>query len=108
MTRLALGWFGVTQAALCPSQGLPPALRDDVLRLGTHVPLHPGAIVDRHIGFATEEGPQDHVAGCDTGAACGYQGLGQVHLLLLEQALDLLWALLQTFTGQEFSEWDVY
>lgn len=79
-----------------------------MLWLGTHVPLYPGAIVDRHVGFATEEGPQDHVAGCDTGATCGYQRLGQVHLLLLKQALDLLWALLQTFIGQEFSERDVY
>lgn len=74
--------------------GLPSALGDDMLRLGTHVPLYPGAIIDRHIGFATEEGPQDHVAGCDTGATCSYQGLGQVHILLLEQASDLLWALL--------------
>lgn len=91
-----------------PSLGLPSALRDDMLWPGTHVPLYPGAIIDRHVGFATKEGPQGHVAGCDTGAACGYQGLGQVHLLLLKQALDLLWALFQTFAGQEFSEWDIY
>lgn len=39
------------------SLGLPSALRDDMLGLGPHVPLHPGAIIDRHIGFATEEGP---------------------------------------------------
>lgn len=66
------------------SLGLPSALRDDMFWLGTHVPLYPGAIIDRHVGFATEEGPQYHVAGCDTGTACGYQGLGQVHLLLLK------------------------
>lgn len=76
------------------SLGLPLALGDDMLRLGTHVPLYPGAIIDRHIGFATQEGPQGNMAGCDTGATCGYQGLGQVYILLLEQASDLLWALL--------------
>lgn len=76
------------------SLGLPLALGDDMLRLGAHVPLYPGAIIDWHIGFATQEGPQGNMAGCDTGATRGYQGLGQVYILLLEQASDLFWALL--------------
>ena len=89
------------------SVGLPPALRDDFFWLGTHVPLHPGAVVDGHVGLATEVGPQCHVARCDAGAAGGHQGQRQVHLLLLEEAADLLGALLQALGGQEFREGNV-
>ena len=102
------GWvspkFPVSRHA---SVGLPPALRDDVLRLGTHVPLHPGAVIDRYIRLATEVGAQGHVAGCDAGATRGHQGQGQVHLLVLEEAADLLGALLQSVLGQEVRERDV-
>ena len=89
------------------SVGLPPALGDDVLGLGTHVPLHPGAVVDGYIWLAAEVGPQDHMAGCDAGAARGHQGQGQVHLLVLKEAADLLRALLQAVLSQEVREGDV-
>ena len=89
------------------SVGLPPALGDDVLRLGAHVPLHPGAVVDGYIRLAADVGPQGHVAGCDTGTTRGHQGQGQVHLLVLEEAADLLGALLQPVLSQEVCEWDV-
>lgn len=95
--------------ASCPaSVGLPPALGDDFLWLGAHVPLHPGAVVDGHVGLATEVGPQCHVAGCDARAARGHQWLGQIHLLVLEQTADLLGAFLQALLGQEVRERDVH
>jgi hypothetical protein len=47
------------------------------------------------------------VAGCDAGATRGHQGLGQVHLLVLEQVADLLRVFLQALLGQELREGDV-
>ncbi|VCW64126.1 unnamed protein product [Gulo gulo] len=101
------GWAELPVSCLV-SVGLPPALGDDFLRLGAHVPLHPGAVVDGHVGLAAEVGPQSHMAGCDAGATRGHQWLGQVHLLVLEQTVDLLGALLQALLGQEVREGDVH
>lgn len=67
-------------------------------------PLKPGAIVDGHIRLAAEVGGQSNVAGGDTLAARGNEGLCKVHLLGLEHSSEHLWALLEAILGQEVHE----
>lgn len=76
-------------------------------------PFRPGSVIDSHIWLPTQVCCQGNMAGCHPLAAGSNQWLGEVHLLLLEHALDLLCALLKSFLSQEIEErhvqtaWDV-
>ena len=74
------------------------------LRGGPMEPLKPGAIIDGHIGLATEVSGQGNVAGSDTLPACGNEGLCKVHLLGLEHGTELLRALFKAILCQEVHE----